>query len=395
VSSFATDINASETLAFTKISGPAWGSMSAAGLLTGTPQEADEGAAVFVVQVADSKGAAANATVNVRVTHVGPAWTQNPINLPDAPEGSAYSQGVGTFVTDPNAGETLTFSKVSGPAWASVSSAGLLTGTPKESDEGAAVFVLQVADSKGAAANATVNVRVTHVGPVWTQNPISLPDAPEESSYSQSVSSYATDINPGETLTFTKVSGPAWGSVSTAGLLTGTPHEADEGLSTIVVRVTDKSGAAADAKVTTLVTHVGPAWTQNPINLPDAPEASAYSQSVGSFVKDPNASETLTFSEVSGPAWGKVSALGLLTGTPQEADEGAAVFVVQVTDSKGATAKAAVNVSVTHVGPAWTQDPINLPDAPEGLAYSQGLGTYVKDPNASETLTFTKVSGPA
>jgi hypothetical protein len=56
------------------------------------------------------------------------------------------------------------------------------------------------------------------------------------------------DINC-ETLTFSKIAGPAWLTVSTDGDLGGTPGAGDVGLSQFTVRVTDASNLFADATV--------------------------------------------------------------------------------------------------------------------------------------------------
>ena len=47
-------------------------------------------------------------------------------------------------------GDTLTYSKVSGPAWLSVASNGALSGTPGNSDVGANSFTVKVTDAAGA-----------------------------------------------------------------------------------------------------------------------------------------------------------------------------------------------------------------------------------------------------
>ena len=52
-------------------------------------------------------------------------------------------------VYDPTPGDTLTFSKLSGPAWLNVAANGTLSGTPCGSDYGANKFTVRVTDATG------------------------------------------------------------------------------------------------------------------------------------------------------------------------------------------------------------------------------------------------------
>ncbi len=57
-------------------------------------------------------------------------------------------------------GDTLTFAKVSGPAWLSVAADGTLSGTPAVPDIGANAFTVSLADIYGWASTATLNIAV-------------------------------------------------------------------------------------------------------------------------------------------------------------------------------------------------------------------------------------------
>jgi hypothetical protein len=85
--------------------------------------------------------------------------------------------------------------------------------------------------------------------PVFSSASLNLPDASVSSAYSgESLSTHATDADS-DTLTFAKISGPAWLSVASNGALSGTPGNANAGTNTFVVRVTDPAGASSDAEV--------------------------------------------------------------------------------------------------------------------------------------------------
>ena len=88
--------------------------------------------------------------------------------------------------------------------------------------------------------------------PVFTADPILLPASTEDANYSalaQTLSAHANDANGGA-LTYAKLSGPAWLTVAANGALSGTPVNADVGINTVIVRVTDSAGATDDATLT-------------------------------------------------------------------------------------------------------------------------------------------------
>jgi hypothetical protein len=75
-----------------------------------------------------------------------------------AKEGVAYESYAGSPIITGSAidgnGDTLTYSKVAGPAWLSVASNGYLSGTPGASDAGINEFTVQADDGTGNTTNA-------------------------------------------------------------------------------------------------------------------------------------------------------------------------------------------------------------------------------------------------
>ncbi|BCU79179.1 autotransporter-associated beta strand repeat-containing protein [Luteolibacter sp. LG18] len=95
-----------------------------------------------------------------------------------------------------------------------------------------------------------VKLDYTHnFAPVFSGNPLVKPSVFVGNAFSSSVSSDASDANPGDTLTFSKTSGPAWLTVAANGALTGTPAAGDTGVNSFVVRATDTVGAYAETTV--------------------------------------------------------------------------------------------------------------------------------------------------
>ncbi|MHC4988927.1 MAG: putative Ig domain-containing protein [Planctomycetota bacterium] len=378
----------SDPMTFSKVAGPAWLSVASDGTLSGTPSNSDVGANAFTVQV-DATGGSDTATLNITVinTNDAPTFTVDPINKPNAMEGDAYSDSIAGSATDEDAGDTLTYSKVSGPAWLSVAAGGALSGTPGAGDVGANSWTVQVSDGNGGTDTATLNITVDaapNLPPTFTVDPINEIDATEDAAYSSTIADDASDPES-DPMTFSKVAGPAWLSVASDGTLSGTPSNSDVGANAFTVQVDATGGSdQATLNITVINTNDAPTFTVDPINKPNAEEDVAYSDSIAGSATDEDAGDTLTYSKVSGPAW--------LAG-----DVGANSWTVQVDDGNGGTDTATLNITVDaapNLPPTFTVDPINEIDATEDAAYSSTIADDASDPE-SDPMTFSKVSGPA
>jgi fibronectin type 3 domain-containing protein len=97
-----------------------------------------------------------------------PSFAANPLFKPPAAAGQPYSGSIAGDATDPNSGDTLTFSRISGPAWLNVATNGLLTGMPVSSDAGSNSFVVRVTDSWSLFDETTLNLTVTPAPPIFS-----------------------------------------------------------------------------------------------------------------------------------------------------------------------------------------------------------------------------------
>jgi len=113
------------------------------------------------VQIADTAFTAAQ--IAALVTNSPPVFTTNFMWAGTAAQGALYSSNISSTVSDPNPGDTQTFSKVSGPAWLSVSAGGILSGTPSYNDTGTNAFTVRVTDAAGASAFALVNIILPNI----------------------------------------------------------------------------------------------------------------------------------------------------------------------------------------------------------------------------------------
>jgi hypothetical protein len=169
-----------------------------------------------------------------------PTFTSDPVSKPNAVEDAAYSGSIAGDANDPES-DPMTFAKVSGPTWLNVATNGVLSGMPVNADVGLNSWIVQVSDGTNSPVAATLEITVDNVNdaPVFTADPIVMPNAVEGAGYIRSISGSATDEDAGAELSYSKVSGPAWLNVATNGTLSGLPGAADVGLNSWTVRVSD------------------------------------------------------------------------------------------------------------------------------------------------------------
>lgn len=111
-------------------------------------------------------------------TNRAPVWTGNPLTLAAATAGQAYSATLASFATDPN-GDTITFAKISGPAWLNVAGSGAISGTPASSGVGTNAFLVSATDPSGLSGATTLNITVVAAPPIllsanWQVNSLGL-----------------------------------------------------------------------------------------------------------------------------------------------------------------------------------------------------------------------------
>ena len=194
-----------------------------------------------------------------------PVFDVDPINASAATEDQPYSGSLTNSASDGD-NDPLSFSKLSGPAWLSVASDGSLSGTPLEADDGTNSWTVQVADGTNGSDTATLNIVVvtTNDAPLFGSDPIDRPYAVIDVLYTNTVAGEAVD-EEGDTLTYTRESGPTWLNVATNGLLSGTPLLSDVGTNTWTLQVSDGNGGLDTATLRI--------WVKNETNV--APQVDA------------------------------------------------------------------------------------------------------------------------
>ena len=164
---------------------------------------------------------------------------------------SPYVFGAGGFFADPDVGDVLTFSSSTLPSWLSLDPAtGVFMGTPPASELGTTQITVTATDEAGDSANDTFALTVTeNLPPIASDIPdqvalvdmnffLRTEDFFTDPDGSSDQLSYAVTLEGGGAV-------PAWLTITSTGVLTGTPAAADIGTLQLVVTATDLAGNSA------------------------------------------------------------------------------------------------------------------------------------------------------
>ncbi|MFV8668357.1 putative Ig domain-containing protein [Ralstonia pseudosolanacearum] len=343
------------------------------GALTGTPTAA--GTFSFTVRGTDAN--AFSGTRSYSLTVAAPTIALTPTTLAGATVSSAYSQSVAA------SGGTApyTYAVTSGalPAGLSLSSAGVLSGTPTAG--GSFSVTISATDSTTGSGPFTGSraYTLTVGSPTLTISPASTAGltAMAGTSYSQSFSAgggvspytYALTVNTG-----TMPAGLSFHAASAT--LSGTPTTA--GTVSFTVTATDGSSGAGPYAVsgTYTLTVSAPTLTVAPATLPNPAIGTAYSQPITAS----SGTAPYTYAVTAGalPAGLSLSSAGVLSGTPTAG--GSFGFTVTATDANSFTASRAYSITIGAATVAL--NPATVPGATLNTAYSQtftasgGIGPY-------------------
>ena len=341
---------------FTLASGtlPAGLTLASNGSVSGTPTTA--GTYTFTVQAVDSGG---NTGVRTYTVTIGvPPIVVNPPTLGAATNGTPYTA---TISATGGTGSGYSFAVTAGapPAGLTLSGSGLLTGTPTTA--GTYSFTVTATDSGGNTGIRAYTL-VVQPGAVLTVAPPTLPNAIEDSAYSQTITA-SGGTGTGYTFAVTAGSLPAGITLSPTGALSGTPTI--PGSYDFTVTATDSAGNTGIRAYTLVVQPIG-AIVISPPTLPNGTVLTAYSQTI-SATGGTGTGYQFTVIAGSLPAGLTLDPTsGVLSGTPTA--RGASAFTVQVTDSGSHTASQAY--SITIVGHTLSLAPASLPNGTNGTPYA-------------------------
>nr|MBA3487528.1 putative Ig domain-containing protein [Lysobacter sp.] len=284
-----------------------------------------------------------------------------PSTLPAMVAGTAFSQALsGSGGTAPY---TYSISSGSLPVGLSLTSAGVISGTPTQ--RGPFVFTVGVSDSLGDTGSRGYNVSVA--GGTLSLSPNPPANAVLNLAYSASFTA------SGGVAPYTMIWEPDFAKPLPPGLsfsgttLSGTPTAI--GTYTFGIRVTDSStGPGAWRRVfdVTMTVSAPPTITVAPTTLPGATAGIAYSQTIAGG----GGTAPYIYAVTAGtlPAGLALStSTGVLSGTPTAG--GSFNFTIRATDNNGFSGSRAYTFSVA--APTIVLAPTTLPPATVGAAYGQ------------------------
>lgn len=234
----------SDPLAWSITSTAAHGAASVVGgAVSYVPEQNYQGTDSFVVQVSDAEDSD-SIIVNVAVQAVNDEPEISGAPIASVNEGELYS--FAPAATDVDVGNVLTFSILNKPTWASFDTAtGILAGTPVNTDVGVAGGItISVSDGTASVSLPAFDLEVVNVNEAPVISGVPATSLVEGSAYSFIPTASDADA---DVLTFSITNKPTWASFNTAtGALTGTPGNADAGISGgIVISVNDGTISAS------------------------------------------------------------------------------------------------------------------------------------------------------
>jgi len=405
ISATATDPDFGQTLTITMAGlppsfgpfAPVSGPSPLTATLTGTPTFSEAGTYNIVWTVNDGSGssnATNTATTVLTIANTNRPPTLNPIANMLVPEAATANQTI--TGSDPD-GDALTFSKVAGPTFMTVTTTNATTGnvhlTPGFADAGAYGATARASDGV-SSADRGFSITVCNGGcegtPVLAQ-PANMTVA-EGATADQILQGTDPTASP---LTFAKVSGPTFVTVTTINGTTGNVHLApgfsDAGTYSVSVQVSN--GSLTDTKTFTVtVSGMDRAPTLNPVSNMSVAEGATRDQTITG--SDPDG-DALVFSKVAGPTYMSVTTTSPTTGNihlaPGFSDAGTAGATARASDGS-LNADRAFSITICNgCQSAPVLAAIANMTVTEGGTANQTIVATDPDGNA---LTFSKTAGP-
>jgi sugar lactone lactonase YvrE len=358
---------------------PAGMTLSSAGVLSGTPTAA--GTFNFTVTATDSSTGTGPYTGSraYALTVSAPTITVSPTTMPSATVAASYSQSISA------AGGTgpYTFAVSAGslPAGLSLSSAGILSGTPTAG--GSFTFTVRATDSTtgtGAPFSGSRAFTLTVNAPTVTVSPTTLPGGTYNAAYSQTLaasggtSPYSFSVSSGSL--------PNGLTLSSAGVVSGTPTAA--GTFTFAATATDSSTGTGPYTGSQAYTTVISKASQT---ITFAAPSSPVTYGVAPITLTASASSSLpvAFSVVSGPATVSGNTLTIT---------GAGTVVVAVDQAGNTNYTAAAQKTASLVVNQASQ---TITFTPPASPVSYGVAPIALSATATSGLAanFSVLSGPA
>ncbi len=338
---------------------------ASSGLISGTPT-ASATATPLTFKATDTGLPVQTATVSLSLTITGPPLNITTTSLPLGVANSPYTAtlaatgGTTPYSWSITSGRLPTGLTLDGPS-------GVISGTPQSATSTSVTFKVMDSSSPAQALSTTLTIDINPPGlTIVTTSP--LPGGSVGVPYSLSLTA-AGGTSP-YTWQVTSGSLPSGLTLSTAGLLSGTPALTIAN-DRVTIQVTDSASPAATLSTSFTITIANSPLTITTSSLPNGQVGVAYSQSVAaSGGTSPYAWQLTSGTLPAGLTFNTTT--GAITGTPTAAVTAAALSF-KVTDASTPVQNATANLTLTIAPTTLTISTTTLPSGTVGIAYSQSL----------------------
>jgi len=352
------------------------------------------------VTVTDSQGATDVQQLNIVVTGTNDAPT-----VANAAVDQTVDQGgtlqfalpANTF-SDIDHGDTLTLSTGTLPAWLHFdASTGTFSGTPANSDVGQTSITVTATDAAGSQVSTTFDLTVNNVNDAPVLTPMATVKVDEDGA-TASGQVHATDIDTGDTLTFSAGQVDGFTFHSDGSWTFDPSHSAYQHLTvgetlplSIPVTVTDSQGATDVQQLNIVVTGTNDAPTVAHTVIDQTVDQGGTLQFAlpADTFNDIDHGDTLTLSTGTLPAWLHFDAsTGTFSGTPANSDVGQTSITVTATDAAGAQVSTTFDLTVNNVNDDPVLTPMTTVKVDEDGTSAQGK-VHATDIDTGDSLTFS------
>ncbi len=358
--------------------------ITAGGLISGTPTASCAGSASLTFKVTDSGTATALTAVSGSLNLVIAAAPAIVLPAPATLVAGTYNQAyTGTVAATGGAG-TLTYSVSAGalPTGLSLTPAGAITGTPTAA--GTFGFTIKAADAYGDSATQAYSVAVSY--PPVKVTATTLPTGYVGSIYTQTTLAATGGSGTGYTWALANGSSlPVGLSLSTGGVITGTPT-GTPGTTNFSVTVTDSAQNTGNGSFSIIV-DAGVSITTSS-TLPTGYVGTSYSKQLAATGGTGTGYTWAVSNGSTLPGGLTLSSSGLLSGTPTLT--GTPSFSVTVTDSAQSTASATFSLTIDA---GVTVTPAVLPVGYPGTAYPSTTLAAIGGTGTGYTWSWAAANG--
>jgi hypothetical protein len=380
----------SNALTYQLLQPPAGAAISAAGVITWTPGE-DQGPGTNTITAVVSDGTVSvtnSFVVIVTEANVAPAL---PVQTNRSINELTLLIVTNTATDSDLPADTLTYQLLDAPGNASIDSAGVITWTPNEAQGPVTnTIITVVSDGLASATNSfTVTVAEVNSAPVLpVQTNRTLPELTL-----LTVTNTAADADlPANALTYQLLAPPAGAVIDANGVITWTPSEVQGPATVDLVTVASDGTVSVSNSFSVTVTEVNQA--------PELPvQATRTIAEFAGLIVTNTATDAdlpangLTYLLVNPPGGMSISASGVITWTPNEADAPSTNNVVTVVSDGTVSVTNAFPVVVTEINSSPVLNPIANRTVHAGTAVSFTAIALDADLPAQQ-LSFSLTDGP-